>query len=102
MLANDDDKNFEFLGYRIKLSVDADRQTVSEVMNVLNRELEALPVSVTSNSEKLLLIALKVAADKVDQKNKFLSKIQVIENMIDVLPTFDTSSIRELNSKKIN
>jgi len=82
----EEEKSFEFLGYKIKLRPDTDRETVKKAIGLLTRELEGLPTNINTNTERLLLIALKIAADKVDQSNKILAKIQGIEKMIDEIP----------------
>lgn len=80
-------KIFDILGYKIKLRDDAGNVDAERIIKHLEDELNNIPDSAVSGpNEKIILVALKLVADKIGVQQRLFQKLQEIEKKVTAMP----------------
>ncbi len=77
-------ETFEILGLSVKLSKQEASFDPTEVVGCIRQELEKLPVEVKKKSaaQQLLLVALKIASDKLVLTNQVVQELSAMESIL--------------------
>lgn len=77
-------ETFEVLGLSVKLSQREEGIDPREVFDCVCKEIELLPAQVKKKSaaQQLLLVALKIASDKLVLKNQLIQELTAIEQIL--------------------